>query len=367
MFKVQSSLNRLMSSLSLVAGLSLLGGCAPAPSESTLTPSTEATESTIENKPESLVSEENTIQGDTTQENTTVSLSDSSESSTEIMSPSSDYTADMFEGYKLIEVDGGNLSGYREPNVVVDIGFGDREYWAFTNEYGQLVKVVAKKIILQDDSKEPVNSSGRYYPDEAKVPGVESKNLDEGHVIADSLGGVSNAYNITPQNSTLNRHGDQAYMEKVIREAGGCTDFLAIITYPNTTTQIPNHYSYSYTINGNVIHDEFDNVNPDEYNTNLESNASNNHTSSSSSAQAPASSNSTPDVNESASGQSQTNSNSPSNDDNPNEIYNVESSAPKESYKNCKALREVYPGGVAEGHPAYESKHDRDKDGWACE
>ena len=118
----------------------------------------------------------------------------------------------MFDGYKIIEVDGGNLSGHREPNVAVDIGFGDREYWAFTNEYGQLVKVVAKEVILQDDSKEPVNSKGRYYPDEAKVPGVESKNLDEGHVIADSLGGVSNAYNITPQNSTLNRHGDQAYM-----------------------------------------------------------------------------------------------------------------------------------------------------------
>ncbi|MGG7143444.1 DNA/RNA non-specific endonuclease [Clostridium nigeriense] len=190
---------------------------------------------------------------------------------------STDIQEDIFEGYRLIEVDGGNLSGYREPNVVVDIGFGDREYYAFTNEYGQLVKVIAKKIILQDDSTEPVNSNGRYYSDEAKVPGVESENLDEGHVIADSLGGVSNAYNITPQNSTLNRHGDQAYMEKVIRDAGGCTDFVAIITYPDTTTQIPSHYSYTYTINGNVINDEFDNINPDEYNASLESNTSSNN------------------------------------------------------------------------------------------
>lgn len=54
-------------------------------------------------------------------------------------------------------------------------------------------------------------------------------------------------------------------------------------------------------------------------------------------------------------------------DDNPNGIYNQESSAPKESYKNCTLLREVYPDGVPQGHPAYESKHDRDKDGWACE
>ncbi|WP_404456967.1 hypothetical protein LG329_19450 (plasmid) [Virgibacillus necropolis] len=176
---------------------------------------------------------------------------------------------ELFSEHKLIEVDGGDLSGYREPNVVVDIGYGDREYWAFTNEYGQLVRVIADEIILQDDSSEPVLSSGRYYSDEAKVPGVESDVLDEGHVIADSLGGVSNAYNITPQESTLNRHGDQAYMEDAIRSAGGATNFEAIITYPNTETQIPSSYQYTYTLMGNEIVDTFDNVNPDEVNESL--------------------------------------------------------------------------------------------------
>ncbi|WP_440706579.1 DNA/RNA non-specific endonuclease [Heyndrickxia oleronia] len=175
----------------------------------------------------------------------------------------------LFKGYKLIEVDGGDLSGHREPNVVVDIGFGDREYWSFTNEHGQVVRVIANKIVLQDDRTEPVTSSGRYYADEAKVPGVERADLDEGHVIADSLGGVSNAYNITPQNSTLNRHGDQAYMEDAIRKAGGATNFEAIITYPNTETQIPSHYKYTYTLKGNKIVDEFDNGNPDEINKSL--------------------------------------------------------------------------------------------------
>lgn len=178
---------------------------------------------------------------------------------------------ELFSGYKLIEVDGGDVSGYREPNVVVDIGYGDRKYWAFTNKYGQLVRVIADEIILQDDRNEPVTSSGRYYSDEAKVPGVESDLLDEGHIIADSLGGVSNAYNITPQDSTLNRHGDQAYMEKVIRDAGGVTNFEAIITYPNTKTQIPSSYKYTYTLKGNVIVDTFDNVNPDEVNASLSS------------------------------------------------------------------------------------------------
>lgn len=175
----------------------------------------------------------------------------------------------QFDGYTIITVDGGDMSGKREANVAVDIGFGDREYWAFTNEYGQLVRVIAKEIIPQVDSIEPVNSNGRYYNDEAKVPGTELANYDQGHIIADSLGGVSNAYNITPQDSTLNRHGDQAYMEKNIRDAGGCTDFVAIITYPDTKTQIPSHYRYTYTLRGNVIVDDFDNVNPDEANKRL--------------------------------------------------------------------------------------------------
>ncbi|MFB3164726.1 DNA/RNA non-specific endonuclease [Neobacillus sp. 179-J 1A1 HS] len=174
-----------------------------------------------------------------------------------------------YSKYTLIVVDGGDMSGSRKPNVRVDVGYGDREYWAFTNEYGQLIRVEAKNITLQNPNTEHVLSSGRFYSDEAKVPGTESQELDEGHVIADSLGGVSNAYNITPQDSILNRHGDQAYMEKVIRDAGGCTDFVAVIQYPNTQTQIPNHYKFTYKIQGRTITDEFDNVNPDEVNKNL--------------------------------------------------------------------------------------------------
>lgn len=228
--------------LFLITGCSVEG---TAPSETNI-------EDTVET--EDNTSKEDTLKTDAEQEN-------AGNPESEAVKPEEE---SPFDGYRLIQVDGGNQSGHREANVVVDIGYGDREYWAFTNEYGQLVKVIAKEIVLQDDANEPVTSDGRYYSDEAKVPGVEDLDLDEGHVIADSLGGVSNAYNITPQNSTLNRHGDQAYMEKVIRDAGGCTDFVAIITYPNTSTQIPSHYSYTYTLRGNVINDEFDNVNPDD-------------------------------------------------------------------------------------------------------
>lgn len=172
--------------------------------------------------------------------------------------------------YKIITVAGGDLSGARQPQAAVDIGYGDRTYWAFTNEYGQLVYVTADEVTLQESSELP-EGVNRYYGDEAKVPGTEQDDLDEGHVIADSLGGVSNAYNITPQNSVMNRYGDQAYMEKVIMDAGGCEDFAATITYPDTATQIPSHYKYEYIINGLKVLDEFDNLNPDEENASINS------------------------------------------------------------------------------------------------
>lgn len=192
-------------------------------------------------------------------ESTKNSSADNATSSDKSTSNSTTSNDDMFDGYKIVDVNYCSLSGGRQANVAVDIGYGDREYWAFTNEHGQLVKVVAKKIVPQNDNTEDVNSSGRYCGDEAKVPGVEASDLDEGHVIADSLGGVSNAYNITPQNSTLNRTGKQADMEESIRKAGGCTDFTAIITYPNTSTMTPSHYAYTYTLNGKVVKTEFDN------------------------------------------------------------------------------------------------------------
>lgn len=241
---------------------------------SACTPTGEATEEVLESE-----SVETIVETELKEEESSSQESEASEESESESAPFSESAASTesepaeekqssvsHDGYTLIEVDGGDLSGYRQANVVVDIGFGDREYWAYTNEYGQLVRVVANEIVVQDDSTEPVNSNGRYFSDEAKVPGTEDANLDEGHIIADSLGGVANAYNITPQDSVLNRHGDQAYMERTIQQAGGATNFEAIITYPDTTTQIPSRYKYTYTVNGNQVVDEFDNINPDEYN-----------------------------------------------------------------------------------------------------
>ncbi len=155
--------------------------------------------------------------------------------------------------YKTYKVGACNLSGSRHKNAKVDIGYGSRKYYAYTNKYGQLTKVTAKNIVLQKKSEE--NSNGRYCRDEAKVPGTEKSNLDEGHVIADSLGGVSNAYNITPQASNVNRSGGVQYkfeQEILKAEQNGkqVTDFKMIIKYANKSTQTPSSYKVTYKIAG---------------------------------------------------------------------------------------------------------------------
>ena len=54
---------------------------------------------------------------------------------------------------KEISVNVCDLGGKRQSNVKVNIGYNDknikRNYYAYTNEYGQVVKVTADKLILQ--------------------------------------------------------------------------------------------------------------------------------------------------------------------------------------------------------------------------
>lgn len=158
-----------------------------------------------------------------------------------------------------------DLSGDRVSGAIVDIGFDSnyatRDYYARINDTGQLVEVIANEIILQDDDEESSyeEGDGRYCRDEAKVDGVEADDLDEGHVIADSLGGVSNSYNITPQDSQLNRYGTQADIENEIRDAGGATDFHATITYPDEETMTPSSYQISYKIGNKERTFDFEN------------------------------------------------------------------------------------------------------------
>lgn len=52
---------------------------------------------------------------------------------------------------------------------------------------------------------------------------------------------------------------------------------------------------------------------------------------------------------------------------NTNEDSTPASSGGNENFANCTELRKVYPNGVPSDHPAYQSKLDRDKDGYACE
>lgn len=154
----------------------------------------------------------------------------------------------------------------RTANVVVSIGATDdgvpREYYAVTNSTGQLVEVIARDIIVQNDDTETVSDKGRYCDYLPFVPGA-GKGFDRGHVIADSLGGQSNLYNLAPQNATLNRHGDQAFIENQIRKAGGAADFHVVLTYPDSHSDVPSRYSIAYSLENTPRVRTFANIDPD--------------------------------------------------------------------------------------------------------
>ncbi len=149
-------------------------------------------------------------------------------------------------------VDPCDLSGERAANTIVDIGYGSRKYYALTNKNQQITHVYASKLSLQTSAE--LNDQDRYCSDEAKVPGTELSNYDEGHIIADSLGGVSNAYNITPENSYLNRFGAQSQLEELLRtslkQGSVVSNVFVEITYKNNTTMIPYYYHFSFYIDG---------------------------------------------------------------------------------------------------------------------
>ncbi|MCS0543062.1 hypothetical protein NXY55_24085, partial [Aeromonas veronii] len=136
-------------------------------------------------------------------------------------------------------------------------------------------------------------------------------------------------------------HGDQAYMEDAIRRAGGATNFEAIITYPNTETQIPSSYQYTYTLKGNKIVDTFDNVNPDEVNASLGLTGSKHYDSIS----------------------SNTNSNSPNTND---EISSVDTNGNGQvTIKEAKAAGYSMP--ITSDHWLYPYMRDNDNDGMVGE
>ena len=119
-----------------------------------------------------------------------------------------------------------------------------------------------KLPILQTKAEE--NHNGRLCDDEADVSGTEKKEYDQGHIIADALGGVSNAYNITPENSYLNRKGSKYNLEQewinALRNNQKITNVKVEIIYPNNYTLTPSKYKYSWEVDGSKRSLEIDNI-----------------------------------------------------------------------------------------------------------
>ncbi len=188
-------------------------------------------------------------------------------------------TPSKLEKNDVVYRDQQNLVDWREPNAKVDVGFDSteetlpkgetwngysvtRDYWGYTNSNEQLVFVQADEIILQDDILEEPWEEGihRYSSSVSSVDGTGESytsgdvagKYDRGHVIADSLGGMSIAYNVTPEDSVINQTGTQADFEGDIRSHGGAKYFKADIKYPNKKTNVPVKYYISY-----IVDDEY--------------------------------------------------------------------------------------------------------------
>ncbi|WOO89612.1 DNA/RNA non-specific endonuclease [Mollicutes bacterium LVI A0078] len=162
---------------------------------------------------------------------------------------------------KEISVDSCDLSGNRQANVKVNIGYGSREYYGYTNEYGQLAYVQADSLQLQNSSTENLTSDGRYCDSQANVDGA-SGSYNRGHAIGDALGGDSNAYNIFPQLTDINSgtYNDiEMQLQDTLYNGGSVTNFELKLTYPNSLTNIPSSYTMSYNINGQYDEHTFNN------------------------------------------------------------------------------------------------------------
>lgn len=300
---------------------------------------------TVINDKKDIKSEESTTKEVTTEEATTQEITTEEATTKEVTTSESsgDNVDASLANNTLINPSACSVSGSRQANVKADIGYGDREYYGYTNSSSQLVYVTAASLEIQDDNSEAVKSSGRYCNDEAKVSGTEQSDLDEGHAIADSLGGVSNAYNITPQESTLNRHGEQYQMEEDLRTAlengHSITDFEYTITYPNNSTQIPSHYDVKYYDNGRLVTHSYDN----EYSESSSSIQSN-------------SSYSASEVTTAASILEPTTI-EPTTSFNDSSVY----------YQNCTEVKAAGAAPITPSDAGWQAKFDRDGDGIGCD
>ncbi len=134
--------------------------------------------------------------------------------------------------------------GGRQSNVKVDIGAGDRSYYAYTNEFAQITYIEADEIAVQDITKESVTNNGDYCDGIASVFGSDTSGMTAYRIIGDNIGGASNAYNVIATNKT----GSLEQITNEILSYGSATDFKAILSYASTNSYAPSSISISYKL-----------------------------------------------------------------------------------------------------------------------
>lgn len=160
---------------------------------------------------------------------------------------------DLYDN-SFIQVSACSYNVTRSPNAKVNIGLGDRKYYAYTNEYAQLAFISADQIIVQDESSEAVDESGQYCSEIAEVDGDTGTTPKT--VISDSLGAASNSYNVIPAASA---YSGLESIENEILASGGATDFRAYFTYPDSESNTPNLIDISYKLGSTLVEYQYNN------------------------------------------------------------------------------------------------------------
>lgn len=135
-------------------------------------------------------------------------------------------------------------------NAKVDIGYGNREYYAYTNENAQIMYITAKAIYPQNADIEAVENNGTYCADFELA--ASEGDIKQTYLINPKYGGVSNSYNLTNQASSLDEMGDlyevQRKIDYYIYHEQLIEDLEIQLIYLDTNTQVPSSYEISYSV-----------------------------------------------------------------------------------------------------------------------
>jgi hypothetical protein len=171
------------------------------------------------------------------------------------------------EDFKVVNIDACDANTTTKPNSKANISLNNMyEYYAYTDDQSRVFLVHAKNLYRKEDRV------GRYcsytFPNnknekaKTSIGYIQNSSDDRGHLIADRFDGVSNAYNVTAQQGSLNKgaYSDlEDRLDQALANNQKVTDFYVKVNYRHITDRRPESYTVSFKINNKTYLYELDN------------------------------------------------------------------------------------------------------------